>query len=175
MHSVRRISPQLYLDKRKRLFQARQQLGLVLHAQKGSIATLHLQRAPNARQLASACKRSALNAAHVPVNSLNGRLACSVLGNLDAPKHAQQLAGACLSHQLPAIVLLKRRLPLGHRLKAKQLVEQLTNRTLVRHGRPPHAPRTNMFAERPSTGRPARSYPYRSSAFFAASTGSPSI
>ena len=33
----------------------------------------------------------------------------------------------------------------------------------------------DMFAERPSTGRPARSYPYRSSAFFAASTGSPSI
>ena len=148
---VRRIGTQLYLDKRKRLLQAGQQLGLVLHAQKGSIAALHLQRAHNTRLLASACKRSALNAAHVPVNSPHGRLARSVLGSLSALNHAQQLAGARLAHQLPAIVLLKRRLPLGHRLKAKQLVEQLTNRTLVCHGRPPHALRTNMFAERPST------------------------
>ena len=125
--------------------------------------------------LASACKRSALDTANIPVNSPHGRVARSVLGSLDAPKHAQQLAEARLAHQLTAIVLLKRRLTLGHRLKAKQLVEQLTNRTLVCHGRPPHALRTNMLAGRPNTGRPARPHSYKSSAFFAASTGSPSM
>ena len=98
-----------------------------------------------------------------------------MLGSLDAPKHAQQLAGVRRAHQLPAIALLKCRLMLGHRLKVKQLVEQLTNRTLVCHGRPPHALRTNMYAGHPNTGRPARLHPYRSSAFFAASTGSPSM
>ena len=171
---VRRIGLQLNLDKRKRLFQARQQLGLVLHAQKGSIAPLHLQRTHNARLLASARKGIGLNAAHVPANSSHGRLARSVLGGLDAPKHTQQLAGARLAHQLPAIVLLKRRLTLGYRFKAKQLVEQLTNRTLVRHGRASLPEHTNTPAG-PRTRKPARPHSYRSSAFFAASTGSPSM
>lgn len=84
---VRRISTQLYLDKRKRLLQTGQQLGLVLHAQKGSIAALHPQRSNNARLLASACKRGALNTANIPVSSPHGRLARSVLSSLDAPKH----------------------------------------------------------------------------------------
>ena len=86
---IRCISPQLYLDKRKRLLQARQQLSLVLHAQKGSIAPLHLQRTRNARLLPSTRKGRTLNTAHVRINSPHGRLACSALGGLDAPKHTQ--------------------------------------------------------------------------------------
>ena len=170
----RSIGPQLYLDKRKCLLQSRQQLGLVLHAQKGSISALNPQRSNNARLLAGACKRGALNTANIPVNSPHGGLARSVLGSLDAPKHAQQLARARLAHQLSAIVLLKRRLTPGHRLKAKQLVEQLANATLVRHGKASLPEHANTLAG-PRVRKPARPHPYRSSAFFAASTGSPSM
>lgn len=98
-----------------------------------------------------------------------------MLGSFDASKHTQQLTGARLAHQLPAIVLLKSRLALGHRLKAKQLVEQLVNRTLARHGKASLLEHANMLTGRPNTGRPARPHPYRSRAFFAASTGSPSM
>lgn len=124
--------------------------------------------------LASACKRGTLNTANIPINSPHGRLARSVLGSLDAPKHAQQFAGACFAHELPAIVLLKRRLTLGYRFKTKQLVEQLANRTLVRHGKASLLEHANTPADLRAR-KPARPHSYRSSAFFAASTGSPSM
>ena len=120
------------------------------------------------------CKRSALNTTDIPVNSPYGRLARSALGSLDVPKHAQQLVGARLSHQLPAIVPFKRGLALGHRLKAKQLVDQLANRTLTRHGKASLLEHANTPAG-PRARKPARPHSYRSSAFFAASTGSPSM
>ena len=88
-NAVRRIGTQLYLDKRKRLFQAGQQLGLVLHTQKGSVAPLHLQRAHNAYLFASARKRIKFNAAYIPVNGPHGRLTRSTLGSLNAPDHGQ--------------------------------------------------------------------------------------